>query len=125
MMTGVKVKIVVESGDAMAELKVVRTVGGKAEEGTVLNVGGAARFEMEYDLELSNQLLIVVEKVQHVEYNADLLMNVAVEEKKEGEVKKPEEVGHKPEPKSVGTYGAKEYGAKEGPSTTPERGGKK
>lgn len=138
-MSGIKVKIIVEPGDAAADLKLELHPGDGPDEETVMKVGGGIlQGEQEYDLELGSTVLITVENVRRVKYDAQQMMNVemtAEDTKKEVEKEKKEkkdkeeaekkdrerrtkeeqEAAKEAEPKSAGAYptGAKE-GAHEG-----------
>lgn len=100
-MSGIKVKVSVEPGDAIADLKATLQPGDGPAEDRVIAVGGAHKEAVEeYELELGSTLTIVVEKLQRMEYDASQMMNVVKD------VEPPAKSG----PKSKGAH---ESGAKE------------
>jgi bifunctional DNA-binding transcriptional regulator/antitoxin component of YhaV-PrlF toxin-antitoxin module len=130
---GIKVKVVVDPGDAKAELKVKSAPD--VEEEAVSTSGAPA--EREYELDLGDKLEVTVDKIWIAKYDPDQLRSTHVERteedlKKEKEEKekaareakeKEREAAAKSAPKSGGTsHGTSHTGAKEAANETHETG---
>jgi len=122
---GIKVKIVIDSGDGKAELKVKSAPD--VEEEAVSTSGTPV--EREYELDLGDKLEVTVDKVWIAKYDPDQLRSTHVErteedlkEEKEEKAKaekeaKEKEAAAKSAPKSGGTS---HTGAKEAANETHE-----